>query len=42
MVPARGAAQWTLTSNMNYYHPFHVHVNPFQVNAVASSYLQGA
>ena len=33
-VDAEAAAQWTLTSNMNYFHPFHIHVNPFQVRTL--------
>jgi FtsP/CotA-like multicopper oxidase with cupredoxin domain len=41
-VDARGAAQWTLTSNMNYFHPFHVHVNPFQVKSMFAGYLPGS
>ena len=41
-VRARGAAQWTLTSNMNYFHPFHVHVNPFLVKSVTSGFLEGS
>mmetsp|Transcript_71610 Transcript_71610/g.168681 ORF Transcript_71610/g.168681 Transcript_71610/m.168681 type:complete len:165 (-) Transcript_71610:55-549(-) len=41
-VKKRTGAQWTLTSNMNYFHPFHVHVNPFQVKAMQSGYLQGS
>jgi hypothetical protein len=28
------AVQWTLVSTMNYFHPFHIHVNPFQVKQV--------
>ena len=28
---AATGTEWTLTSNMNYFHPFHIHVNPFQV-----------
>lgn len=41
-VHARGAAQWTLTSNMNYFHPFHIHVNPFVVKSVSSGFLVGS
>jgi len=40
-VPARGSAQWTLTSNMNYFHPFHIHVNPFVVKQQVSGFLPG-
>ena len=35
------AAQWTLTSNMNYFHPFHIHVNPFQVKNMVPGFLVG-
>lgn len=24
-------AEWTIESSMNYFHPFHIHINPFQV-----------
>jgi len=41
-LPARGAAQWTLTSNMNYFHPFHIHVNPFVVKSVVTGYAPGS
>jgi len=38
-VPASSSAEWTLTSNMNFWHPFHIHVNPFQVKVVAMADL---
>ena len=41
-VDAEAAAQWTLTSNMNYFHPFHIHVNPFQVKNTVSGYVVGS
>lgn len=28
---AGAATSWTLSSEMNWFHPFHIHVNPFQV-----------
>jgi len=40
-VTAHGAAQWTIASSMNYWHPFHIHVNPFQVKSVNPGYLAG-
>ena len=40
-VNATSGSQWTLASNMNYFHPFHVHVNPFQVMGVTSGFLPG-
>jgi FtsP/CotA-like multicopper oxidase with cupredoxin domain len=43
VVESNSAAQWTLTSNMNYFHPFHVHVNPVQVKLVdLGSYIYGS
>ena len=41
-VQATTATEWTLTSNMDYFHPFHIHVNPFQVKSVYTGYLPGA
>lgn len=32
-------AVWTLESRMNYFHPFHIHVNPFQVRSMSTDYL---
>lgn len=29
-------AVWTLESKMNYFHPFHIHVNPFQVRSMST------
>ena len=40
-VSVGSAAQWTLTSNMNYFHPFHIHINPFQVKSTSSAFLMG-
>ena len=40
-VASREFSQWTLTSNMNYYHPFHIHVNPFIVKSSISAYQIG-
>lgn len=33
--------QWQVSSDMNYFHPFHIHVNPFQVKTMASGQLFG-
>jgi FtsP/CotA-like multicopper oxidase with cupredoxin domain len=41
VVQAGTASEWTLTSNMDYFHPFHIHVNPFQVKEVYTGYLPG-
>jgi FtsP/CotA-like multicopper oxidase with cupredoxin domain len=38
---ASTAQSWTLASNMNYFHPFHIHVNPFQVKEVFTGYIPG-
>eukprot|EP00584_Thalassiosira_punctigera_P012779 CAMPEP_0172548702 /NCGR_PEP_ID=MMETSP1067-20121228/17933_1 /TAXON_ID=265564 ORGANISM="Thalassiosira punctigera, Strain Tpunct2005C2" /NCGR_SAMPLE_ID=MMETSP1067 /ASSEMBLY_ACC=CAM_ASM_000444 /LENGTH=814 /DNA_ID=CAMNT_0013335957 /DNA_START=115 /DNA_END=2559 /DNA_ORIENTATION=+ len=38
---AATGTSWTLTSNMNYFHPFHIHVNPFQVMSIQSGELPG-
>jgi len=35
------AQQWQLTSDMNYFHPFHIHVNPFQVKGYKAGLLVG-
>eukprot|EP00804_Cyclotella_cryptica_P008292 CCRYP_016487-RD/>CCRYP_016487-RD protein AED:0.01 eAED:0.01 QI:664/1/1/1/0.75/0.6/5/477/495 len=35
------ATSWTLTSNMNYFHPFHIHVNPFQVIMMHTGNITG-
>ena len=40
-VNATSGSQWTLASNMNYFHPFHIHVNPFQVMGVTTGFLPG-
>ena len=40
-VNASSGSEWTLASNMNYFHPFHIHVNPFQVQAMTTGYLPG-
>lgn len=34
MLPAGGAQQWTLSSTTNEYHPFHIHVTPYQVVSI--------
>jgi FtsP/CotA-like multicopper oxidase with cupredoxin domain len=34
-------AVWTLESPLNYYHPFHIHVNPFQVKSVTTALPDG-
>lgn len=36
------ANEWRLLSPMNYFHPFHIHVNPFMVKGVFTSFLPGA
>jgi Multicopper oxidase len=40
-IAADSALQWTLASNMSYFHPFHIHVNPFQVQSSSSAFLPG-
>jgi FtsP/CotA-like multicopper oxidase with cupredoxin domain len=35
------ATQWQVSSDMNYFHPFHIHVNPFQVKTMSSGQLFG-
>lgn len=34
-------AVWTLESPLNYFHPFHIHVNPFQVKSVTTQLPDG-
>jgi FtsP/CotA-like multicopper oxidase with cupredoxin domain len=39
---ARGSgAEWTVASAMNYFHPIHIHVNPFQVMNMTTGFMPG-
>lgn len=40
-VPFETAQLWKLHSPMNYFHPFHVHVNPFMVRTIETDFLPG-
>jgi hypothetical protein len=35
------SAEWTVSSAMNYFHPIHIHVNPFQVMNMTTGFLPG-
>ena len=35
------SVEWTVISAMNYFHPMHIHVNPFQVMNVTTGFLPG-
>ena len=38
---AGSSTEWTVASNMNYFHPIHIHVNPFQVLSMSTSFMPG-
>lgn len=38
---AETCAEWTVISSANYFHPYHIHVNPFQVKQTFSGFLPG-